>query len=63
MLGQRHQIKKYEVRFPIPQNGDSVYSLQNSGAKYIGNKMPRQIQNFSVCLGSVSAKKQLPKTQ
>ena len=31
--------------------------LWNSGAKYIGNKMPRQIQNFSVCLGNALAKK------
>ena len=32
-------------------------SLRNSGAKYVGNKMPSQIQNFSVCLGNASAKK------
>ena len=31
--------------------------LWNSSAKYIGNKMPRQIQKFSVCLGNASAKK------
>ena len=35
-------------------------SLQNSGAKYFGNKMLRQIQNFSACLGNALAKK-LPK--
>ena len=39
----------------------SEHSLQNSGAKYVSNKMPRQIQYFSVCLGNASAKKQ-PKT-
>ena len=37
-------------------------TLQNSGAKYVDNKLPRQFQNFSVCLGNKSAKK-LPKTQ
>ena len=31
-------------------------SLQNSGAKCVGNKMPRQIRNFSVCVGNTSAK-------
>ena len=31
------------------------HSLRNSGGKYVSNK--RQIQNFSVCLGYVSAKK------
>ena len=36
-------------------------SLRNSGAKYIGNNILRQIQNFSVCLGNASAKN-LPKT-
>ena len=34
-------------------------SLQNSGAKYGGNKMLGQIQNFSVCLGNMSVKKLL----
>ena len=33
------------------------YSLQNSGAKYVSNKMPKQFQNFSVCLYNISAKK------
>ena len=28
----------------------------NSGAKYVDNKMPRQLQNFSVCLSITSAK-------
>ena len=32
------------------------YSLQNSGAKNVGNKMLWQIQNFSVCLGNAPAK-------
>ena len=31
-------------------------SLQNSGAKYVNTKMPRQFQNFPVCLGNVSTK-------
>ena len=35
---------------------------QNSGPRYVGNKMLRQIQNFSVFLGNKLAKK-LPKTQ
>ena len=34
-----------------------THNLQNSGAKYVGNKMPRQIQNFSICLDNASAKK------
>ena len=33
-----------------------------AGAKYVGNKMPRRFQNFSVCLGNRSVKK-LPNTQ
>ena len=37
-------------------------SLQNLGTKNVGNKMPRRLQNFSVCLGNTSAKK-LPKTK
>ena len=42
-------------------------SLQNSGAKYVSNKMPKRFKNFSVCLGYTSAKKKkncqrLPKT-
>ena len=32
-------------------------SLWNSGAKYVSNKMLRQIQNFWVCHGNASAKK------
>ena len=32
-------------------------SLRNSGAMYLGNKMPRRFQNFLVCLGNTSAKK------
>ena len=32
-------------------------SLQNSGAKYFGNKIPRRFQNFSVYVGNTSAKK------
>ena len=35
----------------------SEVSLRNSGATYVGNKMPRQIQNFSVNLGNASANK------
>ena len=31
-------------------------SLQDSGARYTGNKMLKKIQNFSVCLGNASAK-------
>ena len=38
------------------------HSLQNSGANSVGNKMPRQFQNFSVCFSNTLAKK-LPKTQ
>ena len=38
------------------------HNLRNSDAKYVGNKMPRQFQNFSVFLGNTSAKK-MPKTQ
>ena len=40
------------------------YILQNSGAKYVGNKTLGQIQILSVCLGNVSAKncQQLRKT-
>ena len=37
-------------------------SLWNSGARYGSNKMTRCFQNFSICLGILSAKK-LPKTQ
>ena len=43
--------------FVIIQN-----NLRNSGAKYIGNKMLRQFQNFSVCLANILEKKLL-KTQ
>ena len=35
------------------------WSLWNSGAKYVDNKMLRQIQNFSFCHGNASAKKKL----
>ena len=35
----------------------TIGQLQNSGAKYVSNKMLRQIQNFSVCLSNASAKK------
>ena len=38
-------------------------NLRNSGAKYVSNKMPRQYQNFSVCLGNISAKKLLKTRQ
>ena len=41
---------------------ETTNSLQNSGAKYLGNKMSRQFQIFPVCLGNTSAKK-LPKIQ
>ena len=40
----------------------SICSLRNWGARYVGNKMPRQFPNFSLCLGNTSAKK-LPKTR
>ena len=50
------QIRQYDHHYLF------TGSLQNSGAKYVGNKMPRQFQNFLVCLGNVPAKK-LPKTQ
>ena len=33
-----------------------IFSLRNSAAKYVGNKMPRQFHNFPVCLGNASAK-------
>ena len=33
------------------------HSLQNPCDKCTSNKMPRQFQNFSVCLGHMSAKK------
>ena len=33
---------------------DCPFSLQNSGAQYVGNKMPRWSQDFSVCLGNAS---------
>ena len=33
-----------------------LFSLQNLGAKYVSNKMPRQFQNFSVWLGNTLAK-------
>ena len=39
-----------------------IYSLWNSGTKSVGNKMPRQFQNFLVCIVNASAKKLL-KTQ
>ena len=39
-----------------------ILSPQNSGAKYVGNKMLQRSHNFSVCLDNTSAKK-LPKTQ
>ena len=39
----------------------SPFSLWNSGAKYVGNNVPRQFQDFSICLGSTLTKK-LPKT-
>ena len=32
-------------------------SLRNWGAEYVGNKMPRQIQNFPVCVDNALAKK------
>ena len=31
-------------------------SLQNSGAKYVSNKMPKHIRNFSVCFDNESGK-------
>ena len=34
-----------------------MYSLRNSGAQYVSNNMPRQLQNCSLCLGNTSAKK------
>ena len=34
-----------------------LLSLQNSGGKYISNKILRQFQNFSVCLSNTLAKK------
>ena len=34
----------------------SYFSLLNSGAKYVGNKMLRRFHNFLVCVGNVSAK-------
>ena len=37
-------------------------SLRNLGVKYFGNKMPGQIQNFSVCIGNGSTKKKQKKT-
>ena len=37
--------------------GCALSSLQNLGDKHARNKMPRRFQNFSVCLGSTSAKK------
>ena len=36
--------------------GTIYISLQNSDAKYVGNKMPGQFESFSVCLGNKSAK-------
>ena len=30
----------------------NIYSLRNSGVKYVGKKMPRLFQNFSVSLGN-----------
>ena len=41
---------------------DPPLSLQNSGAQYVGNKMPRRFQDFSVCLGNTSEKENLPNT-
>ena len=38
-------------------------SFRNSGTEYVGNKTPRQIQNFSFCLGNILAKKKQPKNQ
>ena len=43
--------------------GTSWGSLQNSGAKHVGNKMPKQFKNFSICLGNMLAKRKLLKTQ
>ena len=37
--------------------GTFYISTKNSDAKYVGNKMPRQFESFSVCLGNKSAKK------
>ena len=34
-----------------------ICSFPNSGTKYAGNKILRQIQNFPVCYGNVLAKK------
>ena len=33
------------------------FSLQDSGAKNFNNKMPRQVQNFLVCICNTSAKR------
>ena len=38
-----------------------LLSLQNSGAKYVGNKMPESFQNFSVCLCNTFTKKKKKK--
>ena len=39
-----------------------LLSLQTSGAKYVGNKMPESFQNFSVCLCNTFTKKKTKKT-
>ena len=43
--------------FTVVEDLFNINSLRNSGGKYVGNKMPKQFQNFSVCLGNTPAKK------
>ena len=39
------------------RNRVCAHSLRNSGVKCVGKNVPGQFQNFSVCLGNPSAKK------
>ena len=51
----QEKIVGRNLRFWMPTN-PKPYSLWNSGAKYISNKMPRWFQNFPVCLGNMLEK-------
>ena len=50
-------INKIIWIFTVVEDLFNINSLRNSGAKYVGNKMPKQFQNFLVCLGNTPTKK------
>ena len=43
----RHDLQSFHLLLCRPS---ARFSFQNSGAKYVSNKMPRRFQSFSVCL-------------